>query len=242
MSSDLNLEEEKRLQTLINALADQHISVGWNACRDLAKLGDKASLALPLLSEKLSNPDANTVLWARFAIAKITGDVSAQMPYFISAISDKKRLYPGMASAALAGLGQLAITALPALIEELADPNPENRWSAAHAIAGLGGHAQIAASSLANLLHDPDEKVRWYAAHALSEIVPENDEIVPELILGLQDIDDDVRGYCAVTLGRMGSIAALSVPILESMLTDANPNIVLQAQASLTHILQAQTE
>ncbi len=238
MSTNLIPEDAARIVTLVQALGDMHISVGWNACRDLAKMGKSAHSALPALTDKLSSSDANTVLWARFAIAIITQNIKSEMPFFIAALADKKRLFPGMASAALTGLGDHGMEALPELIKELSDEHPDNRWSAAHAIAAIGSPAQSAVPALGKLLHDPDEKVRWYAAHALSEISPESDLIVPELIYGLNDIDDDVRVYCIIALGRMEKLAVSALPDLKAVLGDENPNIVHQAKISIAKILQ----
>ena len=55
-----DLESEQRVSVLIEALADEKVSVGWNAARDLAKLGPAASLALPALSQALKSSDATT--------------------------------------------------------------------------------------------------------------------------------------------------------------------------------------
>ncbi len=242
MMKVLSKDEKNRIQTLINALSDQHVSVGWNACRDLANIGPDAVDALTILTQMLESKDAHTALWARVAVSHITEEFDKYIQYFITALDDKKRLFPGMASAALACFGEMSHTALPELIKELSDPHPDNRWSAAHAIAGTRGYGLTAVPALGKLLYDPDEKVRWYAAHALSEVYPETADIVPELIHGLDDIDDDVRAYCVITLGRMESIAMDSVPKLQSMLDDSNPKITEQVQLSLSSILQVHTE
>ena len=233
-------ELESRLPALVDALRDPHVSVGWNAARELAKMGAAAKPALPELSKSLRSRDATTALWARFAIAIITGETAKHLPVFIEALSDK-RVYPGMASAALAGLGASSLPAVPALIPQLRDANAENRWSAAWAIANIAKDAadnnvnetlRETVLPLADVLQkDADEKVRWYAAFALSEIGSDAAPALPSLLAALNDFDDDVRGYAARALGRVGPLAINALPQLTSLRDDPNENENVQQEA-----------
>src|SRR5688572_19360580 len=100
-------EVEARVTTLAAALSDEKVSVAWNAAKELGKLGPAAAAALPAVSEALRSSDATTVVWARYAAAKITGDVRKHLPAIIQALDDK-RVYAGMAATALAGFGDEA--------------------------------------------------------------------------------------------------------------------------------------
>ena len=135
-----------RVTLLTRALTDPHVSVVWNATRDLARIGPDAKSALPALTEILRGYDPTSRLWARYAIAKITGETTKHLPVFIEALADKKGIFPGMASAALAGFGKEARTAVPLLIAELTESNAEYRWSAAGALANIGPDAGTAVS------------------------------------------------------------------------------------------------
>ncbi len=211
-----------RIETLIAALSDTHVSVVWNAARELAKFGMQASAAVPALESLLSASDATSVLWVRYALTKITGDVQICLPYAIAALGDKQRVFPGMASAALAGLGAAAAPAVPALILELSDQHADNRWAAAGALANIGPAAAEAVPVLTESLIDPDEKVRWYAAWALGEIGPASAPAVSALIDALHDGDDDVRGYAVRALGRIGAAARTAIPELQELQHSAN--------------------
>lgn len=236
-----------RLPTLLLALKDDHVSVVWNSARELAKLGAKAELALPGLSETLRSRDATSALWARFAIAIITGEAAKHLPVFIELLNDK-RVFPGMASAALAGLGAAALPAVPELIPQLQDEKADNRWGAAWAIANIaketaGGKAisalQEAVLPLAEVLRkDADEKARWYAAYALSEIGPYAVDALPALTAALEDFDEDVRGYAARALGRIGPMAIAALPRLTSLRDDdtENENVQREAEAAVIAI------
>lgn len=231
-------QQQDRVTLLANALVDTHVSVVWNAARDLARLGSLATAALPALETTLKSHDPTSRLWARFAIVKITGDLEPHLDVFLKALGDKKVVFPGMASAAIAGLGASASRAVPLLIEELKESNPEYRWSAAGALANIGPAAQAASGMLIQTLNDPDEKVRWYSAWALGMIGVR--EGIRPLIDALDDIDDDVRAYAIRSIGMLGGQEALAaLPKLENLLEDDNPNIGALAQEAIGRIVVA---
>jgi HEAT repeat protein len=221
-----------RIQTLILALQDPHVSVGWNAARELAKMGGEASSALPALSAVLRARDATTALWARYAIARITGDIAKHLPVFIKALSDR-HVWPGMAATAISGFGAEAQEAVPFLIPQLTSSRGDDRWSAAWALGSIGAEAREATPALIAALEDADEKVRWYAAWALGSIGPDAGAAVPALIEALNDMDDDVRGYAALALGKIGTVSQSAIPALNFLLEDENRQIVEAAQTAL---------
>ena len=233
----METEVRARVRVLINALEDPHVSVVWNATRDLARIGPVAAEALPALELVLKSHDPTSRLWARFAIAKITGDEVSHLSEFIKALNNKKGIFPGMASAALAGFGRNARSAIPLLISELQEDNVEYRWSAAGALANIGPEAVEAVPMLMRTLDDDDEKVRWYSAWALGEIGPAAESAVSELIRLLDDIDDDVRGYAARSIAKIGgSDSKTALPRLEEMTHDENPNLRSAAQEAISRI------
>ena len=243
-------EPDNRLPALMDALRDPHVSVGWNAARELAKMGSAARPALFELAKSLRHRDATTALWARFAIAIITGETAKHLPVFIEALNGKQ-VYPGMAAAALAGLGAAALPAIPELIPKLRDESADNRWGAAWAIANIAkavneeeneasNEADVESADilreavlpLAGILRgDADEKVRWYAAFALSEIGPDAADALPALTAALDDFDDDVRGYAARALGRIGPLAITALPRLTALRDDPTENENAQREA-----------
>jgi HEAT repeat protein len=229
----LNNEDNlSRVSLLSLALTDDQVSVRWNAAKDLAKMGAGASAALPALSQALKSQDATTVLWARHAIARITGDTARHLPVLIQGLNDR-RVFPGMAAAALTGFGEDAASAVPALIDQLSNSHPDNRWSAACALAGTGPAARAAVPALSQCLSDADEKVRWYAAWALGEIGPASEPAIAFLLESLDDFDDDVRGYSARALGKIGPAAGSAIPTLQRLLRDENAAVREEAAAAI---------
>ena len=230
MSKDL----DARVATLAAALSDEKVSVRWNAAKELGKLGPRARAALPALAEAIKSTDATTVVWGRYAIAKITGDYRKHLPVLLAALDDK-RVFAGMAGTALAGFGSEAASAVPRLREMLGPENhSDNRWAAAFALASIGPEAAPAAPELASALADSDEKLRWYAAFALGEIGAESPIVVQALIGALEDFDDDVRGYAARALGKIGYQEAL--PALEALLQDENESVRREAESAIEAI------
>ena len=230
--------QSARIERLIRALKDSQVSVVWNATRELARFEAAAAVALPALQEALGSADSASRLWARYAIARITGDLPTHLPHFIAALDDRTTLFPGMAAAVLAGFGPAAQAAVPRLICELDEADPEYRASAAGALAGIGPDAAAAVPALIRTLDDTDEKVRWYAAWALGQIGPAAMNAVPALITALNDTDDDVRGYAARALGYIGDLSA-SVSIshaLRALQTDDNPSLRLAASEALSRL------
>ena len=230
---DNDIESRVRLLTL--ALTDNQVSVRWNAAKDLARLGPAAAAALPALDDALLSEDSTTALWARHAIARITGEHARHMSLLTAGLHNP-RIFPGMAAAALIGFGEAAIPAVPALIKNLTDPHPDNRWSAAFALASIGPAAEAAVPGLTGSLSDPDEKVRWYAAWAIGEIGPASAPAVSKLIECLNDFDDDVRGYSARALGRIGGGAAGALQALNGLLSDDNAAVREEAAAAVALI------
>src|SRR5690242_2923155 len=119
-------DRERRVLKLVDALGDNHVSAAWNAARELAKMGTEARSAVPALERALSGADRTTALWARFALAQITGEATSHLPFFIQALADKRRIWAGMAATALSGFGVDAAPAVDALIPELNSPRTDD--------------------------------------------------------------------------------------------------------------------
>ena len=228
--------QPSRLTVLVAALSDNQVSVVWNAARDLARMGPRASQAIHALQDKLGDKDATSVLWCRYALTCITGNLDEHLEPIINAIDDKGRVFPGMASAAIAAIGPPAAKAIPHLIIELADANPDNRWSAAGALARMGEAAACAESSLCRSMLDADEKTRWYSAWALGEIGFLSDSSLDVLEHALDDIDDNVRGYAARAIGNQGALAHRCLPALHSLAEDENQELAQTVQTAIDQI------
>ncbi len=221
------------MEVLALALTDPQLSVRWNAARDLARLGKSALPATAPLRNAVRSSDATTQLWARYALVVICDELDEHLADIVAALDDKAKVWPGMAAAAIGAIGPAAHSAVPQLIRDLIDPNPDNRWSAAGALARIGPDSADAVGPLAGRLKDEDEKVRWYAAWALCELGSVASEAVGPLIEALNDPDDDVRGYAARALGKLGAYAASAESALDKLTGDENPAVSSAATEAL---------
>ncbi len=159
---------------------------------------------------------------------------------------------------ALGGIGSR--TAVPRLLEALADPGEEVRAAAAQALARIGPTAADV-PVLAAALSSPDRYVAAFAAWslgnlgalaepavgelvqalgrgetnavvagALARIGPAAKSAVPELVRSLGSEDDGRRWRAARTLGRIGPAAEPAVAALTAALAD--PSSVVRAHAA----------
>ena len=110
---------------------------------------------------------------------------------------------------ALGLLGAQGEGAVPALLEELRNPESYEAMAAATALSRIG---QASVPGLTRALSDKDPVVRHAAAYGLGEIGPNAEQSVPDLIQNLADADPSVRSSTAYSLMMIGypSVAELS--------------------------------
>ncbi len=231
------LPTPERITRLIRALNDLQVSVVWNATRELARYGAASAQALPALRAALESRDSASRLWARYAIARITNDLPAHLPYFLAALDETTTLFPGMAASVLTAFGPAAHEAVPRLIREFDKADSAYRWGAAGALAAIGPAAAEAVPVLTQALNDADEKVRWYSAWALGEIGSAASPALSALLDRLNDSDEDVRGYAARAIGRIGGPEArAALAALEAMQSEDNENLQAVATEAISRL------
>ncbi|HVA47205.1 MAG TPA: HEAT repeat domain-containing protein [Pirellulales bacterium] len=93
----------------------------------------------------------------------------------------------GVRETAADALARIGDAAVPALLDTLADPDPDVRAQAAHALARMGQKAEPAVPALIHALDDPNQDVRQGAARALGQIGSGAEEAVPALIKAIKD-------------------------------------------------------
>ena len=111
----------------------------------------------------------------------------AALPKVIKALQNDE--LQGLAVAVIHRLGPKAKAAVPALIDELNDPNPEYRREVEFALATIGPDAKAAVPGLIKELSDQDPRVQRTAAYALGKIGPDAVDAVPDLQKSLNSDD-----------------------------------------------------
>jgi HEAT repeat protein len=107
------------------------------------------------------------------------------------------------------GAGSAAEAAVPSLMRQLRDTNPEVRTRAAVTLGQLGAEGSPATKQaipfLLDLVRtDTDDLARRNGITALNKIGAPNKEDVQVLVDNIKDKSPDVRRYCAMALGLLG--------------------------------------
>jgi HEAT repeat protein len=135
----------------------------------------------------------------------------------------------------LAGQGEKAAPAVPALIDALADEDAEVRARAGTALALVG---EAAVAPLIKALKDRPDAVRIEAARSLAQLGGRAKEAVPDLTAFVADgkADTTLRRECATALGALGPAAAPAVPALLAGLADGPMPLRDASARALGHI------
>jgi HEAT repeat protein len=139
-----------------------------------------------------------------------------------------------VAEIAIAHGGSVAKLAVPALVENLDDPEADVRRSAAHALEQIGPAAHPAVPALVEMFAaDPESSARRGAGLALGRIDPATTRVVEQAGRSLRDADAGVRVSAAVLLMASGRASASVRPALDAALADSDPNVRLYAAAAI---------
>ncbi|MFL5241281.1 MAG: HEAT repeat domain-containing protein [Gemmataceae bacterium] len=190
----------------------------------------KDPAAVASMTKDLKNGDFQVRRGAAEALGQFGVEAEAAMPGLVEALSD---VNPVVRTSAALGLWQISKhpDAIPALVQNLKDPNSRGNISmAADALGQIGVEAKAAIPALREALKDkpPDYTV----ALALWKI-NKNAAAVPALIGGLTYQDSGCRGECAHALGLIGAEAKAAVPDLIGALKDEKPFVRTKAAQAL---------
>jgi HEAT repeat protein len=133
-------------------------------------------------------------------------------------------------------LGPQARQTVPALVDGLADKDPEVRRASAVVLARVGPAAADAVPVLAKALSDADPDVRREAAAALGRIGACWEMALPALAGALRDPNAGVRREAAEAVGRAGAAAKPAVSALVACLADRESVVREQAAWALGRI------
>jgi len=213
------IRDQAAIPYLIPALADPDHSVAAVAASALGKIGSSAAVDALIVA---LGPTSHI----RSIAASALGDIRdpAAIPHLILALADVNQdnsrdsqdIRCSIAEA-LGEFGSLSATAVPAMKDALADPDPFIRERFAKALGEIRDPAAI--PNLIAALSDPEYFVSAQVIEALGEI---GAPATPALIEALKDADDEVRIRAANTLKRIGQPA---IPGLKSARQHPDPNI-----------------
>lgn len=216
---------DETLSLLLQALADQHPFVRWQAGIALMRHTEGAQKITDLL---INNSAQNPTQIKRSYSAAIDALGSSQRPdtypSVLEMLSADDALLRQSAAEALAHLKTPA--AVPALIEALDDPAPWVRRAAAYALGHIGDPQ--ATPMLISHLKDKHVIVRRSAAYALGALRATS--ALPQLKISLTDQDPVTRRNAVWAIGRLE--LPETIPDLTQILNDPNASQEIKATAN----------
>ncbi|NOR49276.1 MAG: HEAT repeat domain-containing protein [Methanosarcinaceae archaeon] len=182
---------ETAIESLIQDLADQNVSIKVNAVKTLVEIGEPA---VEFLIQALENDNPKIRENAAQALGKI-GNERAVGP-LIELLPDEQQKVRTAAQDALANIGEPAVGPLTKVMN---DPD-ENYLSRESAIRALGGIGEPAIEPLIQILDSKNTGLDAVAAYSLRVI---GEPAVESLIQALEDDNPQVRARAAEALSRI---------------------------------------
>ena len=202
------------------------------AAQTLARMGPKASAAVPQLIQQLERSRGTEFPRLQESVIEALGLVGpAARPALpvLARVADRGidiDLAVKKTTAAILSGGDDRDVA--GLIEQLSSTDVSLRLRAAKALGGLRAGAESAVPALVLALGDGDGDVRRAAIAALRQIRPDvkvSKELIQAYVYDLIDPDDAIRLQAVRALGKFGPAAAGAVPALEARLNDADKDV-----------------
>jgi HEAT repeat protein len=156
------------------------------------------------------------------------------VPLLRAALKDEWLCVRGSAAMSLEAYGAQAVTAVPDLLNALADSEVEVRAISARALGEIGDKSAV--PFLITSLRDQAQLVRWFSACALGKFGTEAGLIVPALVAALKDKEPEVCRSAAAALGEIGPSAHIAVSSLRNLLHDKDWMLRVRAAYALWQI------
>ncbi len=226
-------QAEEAVPALTRFLKDgkHHPDLRCQAVECLAGMFEKAGAALPVLLERLQDPNEdddvrNAVASAIVSIRPRSGD----LPLLMACLSSRDVGHRQEIIRAIGRLGPEAAESVPALIAILEGPEQNLRWCAAEALASIG---KVAVPPLLKALFHENKSVTEYAALALQRVRPVAATAVPALLQFVADQDKNVQIAAIKALGAIGTEPDKIVPALVGRLKAGDPEVAVAVCQSL---------
>src|SRR5262249_26986120 len=139
------------------------------AARALATIGPEARAAIPALTKALNSTYTGVCYTAAAVLGDLGADAREAVPALLPLL---KKTTPYIRSTAAESLWRIEKhpAAIPALLDQLRDPNSGDRGCAAYSLGRIGRDAKIAVPALVKALKDKQNLTPVQAAEALWRI------------------------------------------------------------------------
>jgi HEAT repeat protein len=230
MNPDDKARYDSSVKTLAESLKDENEHVRSAAAQGLLDLKPPRELLAPIMAEMMA--EKNPMVRANVADA-LASLGEAAVPRLIRALENDNT--QGLAVEVIRRLGPKAKDAVPKLILELDDTDPEYRREVEFALAAIGPDAKEAVPALIKHLGTEETKVRYVACYALGNIGPAAKDAVPALQKNLQGDDKFLKMASVWALLHIQPqdepLKKVAVPLLIGALTDAETDFAKEEAA-----------
>ena len=217
---------------LVKLVADSDPVVRRNALGALRHIRPGPQVTVPLFAKLMEHGDPSLRHRAMAVLAEAGEEA---MPFLIASLKNEKTAY--WACLVLAEIGPKAKSAVPGLMELVADKRPEVRREAILALAAIGEAAAPAAAQIAQGL---DDKATCAAAtYALGSLGKAPDEAEAKIRKNVQDPDKVIRAASIWAMAKLHpgnkQFIRRATQSLVMLLKDPDP----RARAAAAHALNA---
>ena len=221
---------------MVEGLREAGPDTRWAALCVLSQMDPKVDVPIPEIVRCLEDPDSAVRGTAAHALPRVgnTSELESVLRPLFVALKDKDRWVSDAAGLALTRIGE---PALPALLAMLDDADPDTRDRAVHTLGSfMTTHIDYGASramkpqsridatraALCAALRDRNDRVRA-GAFAAFKLLGESS--VPVLIAALDDPSTATRLGAVRTLGEMGHDAQASIEAIRRHRTDPDRQV-----------------
>jgi HEAT repeat protein len=216
---------------LARQLDASDVETRLNACRELARLGVKAHVAVPQLTKALQAGDAAQQRLAALALASVGPAAADAVPALAERLTADDAQVRAAAAYALGKLGPAAQAAVKPLVRAFADKDEMVRRQARGALHSIGAPSEVVVPLFVQTLEAASPADAAAVIHTLVEI---GEPAVPGLIKALDN--PDAAYWACLALSELGPQAAPAVPALGKLLGSKESETRAEALMALAAI------
>jgi len=193
----------------------------------------QTGLALDVLLEAQSNPNAQVRELAVVALAELPVAPARRVTGLVSALRDPSSRVRRRSARALGDFGVYGLPSIPALTLALRDPDASVRRDAAGTLGRFGPSSAPAVAGLMPMLGDPETRTRVVVATALKRI---GGLAIPVLLEGLRHPDSELRARVTTLIAQIAPQDDAVVAALRTASTDLDAEVRRRAGEALDAI------
>ncbi|HMF17130.1 MAG TPA: HEAT repeat domain-containing protein, partial [Gemmataceae bacterium] len=225
---------EPGIPLLIHALDDSQENVRWMAAMHLRNFGDKASKAIPKLTDlAVKDNNSNVRVHSMYTLVHMGDDGVTSLVRAVSGKKDANLKLTTIQAIGAFGNRTKAEAAIKFLADTLEDKDANNRTQAAYTLINIGRSDH---PGLVKALKTADSNLRQNILQHMINRNYRSKDAVPRLIECLKDGQPQVRWLSAQILGNIGPDARAAIDALTAALDDGNQMVRDNARAALKQI------